>query len=486
MQKEYQVIIIGSGFGGQVAAINLNKQGISDYLILERKHTMGGTWVQNTYPGAAVDIPSPLYSIAREPFNWSQLFAGQEQLREYTEYIIRKHKLREKTSTDSNVTKIEWIESIYKWRIHIVNKGIVHAQFVVNASGPLSNPTIPKFKGMESFQGVTFHSGSWDHSYDYKGKRAAIIGSGASAAQIIPKIAPDVAELHILQRTPPWVMPRYDYKFKEWQRSILKNKTIYKLLRLCIYWWLELRVIGLKYSKTLLKLLGRDIAIRHLNSQIKDPELRKKVKPKYTIGCKRVILSDTLYPSYNLENVSLYDKTSGIKEITKTGITTVTGEELGLDLIIYSTGYNTVDNALPYEVIGRDGKSLAEEWEDFPRAYLGTSVPYFPNLFMILGPNTGIGHTSAIFIIESQLKYIINSIQLLNKLKKKSIEVKESAEARYTEHIHKEMASTVWQQGGCNSWYKSKSGKIVAMFPGFSFTFRRWTKKIKNDDHKVS
>lgn len=484
--KTYKAIIIGSGFGGQCAALKLKKNGIEDFLILERRDFMGGTWCQNTYPGAAVDVQSPLYSIESEPYDWSQMFAEQDELETYTNHVIDKNKLRDKTQTNANVSKIEWHEADQQWQVHLQDQTTISAQFVINASGPLSTPVIPDFKGKETFKGKSFHTNNWDQDYNYNGKRIAIIGSGASAAQIIPAIAKDVGELHVFQRSPHWVMPRPDYVFKPWQRKILKNKVLYKLLRKAIYWELESRVIGFKYSQTMLKLAAQNKAVKHIKSQISDPVLRAKVTPDYTIGCKRIILSDTLYPALCRDNVSLHDKTQGIKEITETGIITLDGEELDLDLIVYSTGYDATDGVISYPVIGRDKNQLGDFWKEYPRAYLGTSAPGFPNLFIVTGPNTGIGHTSAIVVIEAQMNYIISSIKSLNSQKNKVIEVKADAENRYTQHIHKEMAKTVWKSGGCNSWYQSKSGHVIAMFPGFSFTYQRWTKNFRPADHNFS
>ena len=487
----HAVIIIGSGFGGQCASLRLKENGIDDFILLERRDFMGGTWCQNSYPGAAVDVQSPLYSIESEPYDWSQMFAEQSELEQYTNYVIDKHKLRERTRTNSNVEKIQWLEDQSLWQIDVKNvktgvETTYKARFVINASGPLSTPVIPDFKGRDSFKGESFHTNDWNHNYDLKGKKVAIIGSGASAAQIIPTIAEEVGQLHIFQRSPHWVMPRHDYKFKGWQRKLLKNKMLYRGLREAIYWGLETRVVGFKYSRFMLNLLATRVAKNHINSQIKDPELRKKVTPDWTIGCKRIILSNTLYPAYCRDNVTLHDKDQGIGEITETGINTTDGKELDLDLIIYSTGYDATDGVISYPVVGKDGVTLADTWEDFPRAYLGTSAPGFPNLFIVTGPNTGIGHTSAIFVIEAQMNYILSAMKAVKKQAKQTIEVRADAEERYTNHIHDEMAQTVWQSGGCNSWYKSKSGKVIAMFPGFSFTYRRWTKNFRAKDHMFS
>ena len=483
LKRSFKVIIIGSGFGGQLAALNLVRNDITDFLILERRAFMGGTWSQNVYPGAAVDVPSPLYAISSEPYDWAQFYADREELNRYTDHVITKHHLIDKTCTNQNVTKIQWHETNQRWNIHTDNGQVYDAQFVINASGPLSTPVTPKFKGRDRFRGKSFHSNNWDMSYDYRDKRVAIIGSGASAAQIIPEIAPDVEHLYVLQRTAHWVIPRNDYVFKPWQRAILRNKWAYNTLRASIYWALEYRVVGFKYSQKMLNIVGRRAAEKLIKKQIPDPVLQQKVTPDFEFGCKRVILSDTLYPAYCRENVSLFDKGNGIREITEKGIITQDGNEHELDLIVYSTGFDATDGVISYPVVGRAGQTLADTWNDYPRAYLGTCAPGFPNLFVVTGPNTGIGHTSALFLIESQMCYIMNCIKNLEQRNKTVIEVTGDAEEKYTTHIHQAMTRTVWHNGGCNSWYKSKSGKVIAMFPGFSFTYRRWAKNFRPNDH---
>ena len=480
--RTHQVVIIGSGFGGQCSAINLIKKGVDDFVMLERRSFMGGTWCQNSYPGAAVDVQSPLYSISHEPYKWSQMFAEQAELQEYTNHVIDKYKLRDKTLTNTNVDSVQWDDEAKQWLVN-TSQGLIAGKILINASGPLSTPVIPKFPGRDTFKGKTFHTNNWDHSYDHKGKRVAIIGSGASAAQVIPAIAGDVGHLHVFQRSPHWVLPRPDRKFSEFQQKMLGVKPLYKLLRSAIYWGLESRVVGFKYSEKALNLFAQQHALKHIESQIKDPVLRAKVTPDFTIGCKRIILSNTLYPALCRDNVTLHDKADGIKQITETGIETASGEHLELDLIVYSTGYDATDGVISYPVTGKNGKTLADVWKEFPRAYLGTTVPGFPNLFIVTGPNTGIGHTSAIFVIEAQMNYIMKSIDALKKQGKAAIEVKPEAENDYTTMIHSEMDKTVWKKGGCNSWYQSKSGHVIAMFPGFSFTYRLMANNFKPEHH---
>jgi cation diffusion facilitator CzcD-associated flavoprotein CzcO len=483
--QQYTAIIIGSGFGGQAAAINLRRIGIEDFLILERRAWMGGTWSQNSYPGAAVDVQSPLYSLSFEPYKWSQMFAQQHELVEYTEHVVAKHGLREKTRTNADVTRVQWDEAAQLWLVHTEASGSFSAKFLINASGPLSTPVIPNFKGRDTFKGHTFHTNHWDHGYALKGKRVAIIGSGASAAQIIPAIAPEVGQLHVFQRSPHWVLPRHDHVFSKFERALLGNKWAYKALRTAIYWGLESRMIGFKYSKTMLNLVAQKAALKHIRTQLKDPKLQAAVTPDFTIGCKRIILSSTLYPALARPNVSLHPKADGVAEINERGILTAQGQQLDLDLIVYSTGYDATDGVISYPVVGKGGKTVQDIWAEYPRAYLGTCMPGFPNLFVVTGPNTGIGHTSAIFVIEAQMEYIRRAIDAVQKKGAKAIEVKPEAEADYTDMIHREMKQTVWQSGGCNSWYKSKSGHVVAMFPGFSFSFRQMAKAFKPAHHTI-
>ena len=484
--QTFTAIIIGTGFGGQAAAFNLRRLGIDDFLLLERRAWPGGTWSQNSYPGAAVDVHSPLYSLSFEPYPWTQMFAGQHELVEYTNHVLSKYHLHEKIRLNANVTEVNWDAGESLWVIHTEGQGIFKAQFLINASGPLSTPVIPPFKGRERFQGRSFHTNAWDNSYDLAGKRVAVIGSGASAAQVIPAIAPEVQSLHVFQRTPHWVLPRSDRVFSKFERALLGVKWLYKALRIAIYWNLEWRVIGFKYSTALLDLVGRRAAVKHINDQIKDPALRAAVTPDYIVGCKRVILSISLYPALASTNVRLHCTDDGIAEINERGIVTTKGEQIALDLIVYSTGYDATDGAISYPVKGIGGVSIQTQWREYPRAYLGTTLPGFPNFFVVTGPNTGIGHTSALFVIEAQMEYIRRAIAAVQSAGARSIEVKAEAERAYTTMIHREMQRTVWQTGGCKSWYQSKSGHVIAMFPGFSFSFRHMAKAFKRNDHTIN
>lgn len=481
--QAYKILIIGSGFGGQCAAIRLLEQGESDFRILERRDYMGGTWCQNSYPGAAVDVQSPLYSISSEPYRWSQMFAEQAELKRYTEHVIAKHGLRERCELGANVEQVRWDEARQRWIVHTSASGDFEAQVLINASGPLSTPVVPDFPGRERFAGASFHTNDWDHSVDLAGKRVAVVGSGASAAQVIPAIAGEVGALHVFQRSPHWVLPRPDRKFASWQQRLLGLRPLYKLLRWAIYWGLETRVVGFKYSSLMLRVVAQRAALRQLKAQVPDPALRAQLTPDYTIGCKRIILSSTLYPALVRDNVQLHDKADAIAEINERGIRTQSGAQVDLDVIVWSTGFDATDGVISYPVIGREGRTLQQAWSEYPRAYLGTAVPGFPNLFIVTGPNTGIGHTSALFVIEAQMRYIMNSLRALRRSGRDSIEVCPRAEDAYTTMVHREMQRTVWKTGGCQSWYQSRSGHIVAMFPGFSFTFRRLASRFRPGHH---
>lgn len=477
------VLVIGSGFGGQLAAMTLLRRGL-DVTILERRDFMGGTWCQNSYPGAAVDVPSPLYSIASEPWPWTQMYADQAELSAYTEHVIDTHRLRERTVLGAEVVAAEWHGE--QWCVRTRDGAEHRARFLVNATGPLSTPVVPDFPGLADFAGAAFHTNGWDHGVDLAGARVAVVGSGASAAQVVPAIQPQVGALHVFQRTPHWVLPRHDHVFTPWQRRLLRLRPLQRALRTAIYWRLETRVIGFKHSRWLLRRVAQRAALRHIEAQVPDPVLRAQVTPDYTLGCKRVILSDTLYPALAAPNTTLHDSHDGIDHFDATGVVTASGEHLDLDVVVFSTGYDATDGLVAHDVRGRDGVRLADVWHDFPRAYLGTTVPGFPNFFVVTGPNTGIGHTSAIFVIESQMEYLVRAIGAVADTPGARIEVTAEAEEAYTSMIHREMEGTVWHDGGCTSWYQSRSGRVVAMFPGFSFSFRRLARRFRPEHHTIS
>ena len=358
---------------------------------------------------------------------------------------------------------------------------------LINATGPLSTPVVPNFKNLDSFKGKAFHCNDWPKELldvsAFKNKTVAVIGSGASAVQIIPAIINKVKHLHVFQRTPHWILPRLDWSIPKSLRKMLAFKPIYNVIRFFIYWSLELRVIAFKYSESLLKLAGERPAMAHLKKQIRDDDFREKLTPDFIIGCKRILISNTYYPALQASNCTFHDKSDAILEFLEDGIKTTNNEKITADIVVFATGYNAQESMVSYPVIGNKGVKLHEQWHDYPRAYLGTSVPNFPNFFVVTGPNTGIGHTSAIFVIESQMKYIAKCLDVIKSKCLVSLEPTEIAEDNYTQMIHTEMERTIWSYGGCTSWYQNAQGKVIAMFPGFSFVFRRMCKRFNFKHH---
>ena len=474
-------LIIGTGFGAMVALKALRSAGLEDIVFLERRAFLGGTWPQNSYPGAAVDVQSPLYSLAGEPWDWSRLYAERDELVAYTEHLLSKLGVRERAVTGADVASLEWSDDDQLWTASCRDGRVFRARYVVSASGPLSQPSVPEWPGQATFAGETWHTNAWRHDVPLAGKRVAVIGSGASAAQVIPAIAPEVEHLHVFQRTPHWVLPRRDRVLTERQRALMRWPSVYRLVRRLIYWSIEYRIIGLCYVPRLLDRMGRRPALRHLEDQVDDGSMREKLTPSYTIGCKRVIVSSTLFPALTRSNVTLHARDDAITAFTPEGVTTASDASVNVDIVVYATGYNATNGSIPYEVVGR-GQTLTEAWSSFPRAYLGTTLPGFPNLFLIGGPNTGIGHTSALFVFESQARYIE---RCLRRSRASGCPIAPTAEAeeRYTSWIHRALEGTVWSAGGCRSWYQGESGRVIAIFPGFSFLYRWMCQRFRLSDH---
>jgi len=483
MEKTYEIIVIGSGFGGIGLGMNFKKAGISNYLILEREVEMGGTWWKNSYPGAAVDVQSHLYSFKSEPYNWSRLFALQPEILDYTNSLIEKYDLRKNTLCNKKVVKTKFDEVESKWIVNTEDGSIYQSKILINSSGSLSQPFIPNIKGKDIFKGKTFHTSQWDHSFNYSNKKIAVIGTGASSVQVVSAIAPKVKNLFVFQRTPHWVLPRPDRVLSKTEQNFIHSfPFITNFYREFIYWKLEARLLAFKGNKMLLNLFKQK-AKYFLKKNVPDKELRKKLTPDFMLGCKRVLLTSDYYSTLQRENVSLI--TDGIDHINETGLLTIGGEQIDVDLIVYATGFHASENNIPYPIIGRGGLSIEDSWKDGAHAYLGTTVPYFPNLFILVGPNTGIGHTSAIHIMESQMKYIMETLKVMHKNNWKTVEVKENIELAYNKKIQKQLSKTVWQTGGCKSWYQTESGKNTTLYPDFSFVFRKASSKFKKEEHLV-
>ncbi|MFT4969425.1 MAG: cation diffusion facilitator CzcD-associated flavoprotein CzcO [Chitinophagales bacterium] len=478
--KAYEVVIIGSGFSGICSAIKLLENKIENFVILERDDSLGGTWWKNSYPGAAVDVPSHLYSFSFEPYDWTRLFAKQEEILAYTNLLIDKNRLKEKSRCKVSIEKLVYQENIGLWNVYLSNQEVIQTQFVISGTGSLSQANIPTIEGLDQFQGACFHSSNWDTNYEYKDKRIAVVGTGASAVQLIPELAKKANKIHVLQRTAHWILPRPDRPLRNWERKLLKIKFFNKFFRGLSYVKSESRAIFFTKIPSLAKLVRLE-GLHHLKKQVKDQSIREKLTPSYDIGCKRILLTNDYYPTLQKENVELITKV--IESITTTGIRFTDQSTIDLDLIVLATGFHASENAIPFQVQGKQGISLEDSWKDGAYAYYGTMVSNFPNLFFAMGPNTGTGHTSVIYFIESQLRYIMDAIKKSKKNNWKSIEIKPAVEKRFNQNLQKALKGTIWQKGACSSWYLTEAGKNTTMYPNFSFIFRHNTRRFDKQKH---
>lgn len=464
-----RIAIVGAGLSGMCIAIKLKESGFQDIVIYEKARNVGGTWRENTYPGVACDVPSHLYSYSFEAKpDWSSVFSPGAEIQRYCEHVAEKYRLLDHVQYAHELT-----QAVYErngWRLKFANGLEATADFLISAIGGLHIPNYPQINGAETFQGATFHSAKWDHNLALSNKRVAVIGTAASALQLIPEIVDKVAQLDVYQRTPNWVMPRPEGAYKaRTKKAIRRLPFLGKLLRLWLYSLYEMRVPlfrGNRFFASRAERMARD----HIAAQVTDFELRAKLTPDYSIGCKRILASDTYFPALQKDHVELV--TDGIREITANGIMSVAGEERTADVIIWATGFKPFDVACQMEVIGRDGESLEEYMKDGIRAHRTVAVPGFPNYFMMLGPNSGLGHNSIIIIIEAQAKYIVQAIERTMALGAQAVEAKSDITEAFNDKIQNQLRSTVWA-GHCKSWYQDAGGRIYTLWPRGTINFRR-------------
>jgi cation diffusion facilitator CzcD-associated flavoprotein CzcO len=470
------VLVIGSGFAGIGMAIALLRRNITRFTVLEQKGEVGGTWRDNRYPGAACDVESHLYSFSFEPNpNWTRTFAGQEEILEYLKYCARKYAVYPHVRFHSSAVAAEWDHEKGLWYVTLRGGEVLSARVVVSACGGLSRPLRPEIRGLSSFRGKMFHSAEWDDTVGLAGKRVAVIGTGASAIQIVPAIAAEVQSLSVFQRTPPWILPKIDPSIGVLRRALFRRvPALLKLRRQRLYWLREAMALGFVVEPRLLK-AAEILSRRFLRRSVKSPDLRSKLLPSYRMGCKRILPTNAYYPALQRPNVELV--TEGIEEILESGIRTKDGRERAFDAIVLAVGFRVAEEIAPFPIIGRDGRRLDETWHDGAQAYLGATVSGFPNLFFMVGPNTGLGHNSMILMIESQIAYALDAIQTIRTQGLKSVDVLVDVQARYNEGIQARMGRTVWASG-CRSWYLSRSGRNTTLWPGFTFEFRRKTARF--------
>ncbi|MFE6859995.1 flavin-containing monooxygenase [Nocardia sp. NPDC057668] len=475
--RHSHIIIVGSGFSGLGMAIRLSQQGQQDYLVLERGDDVGGTWRDNTYPGAACDVPSHLYSysFALNP-EWTRSFSKQPEIQKYIQGVADKYGVRDKHIFGCDMTGAQFDNATARWEIQ-TSQGAFTADILISAVGALCEPNLPDIKGINEFQGEIFHSARWNHDSDLTGKRVAVIGTGASAIQIVPAIAKQVAHLDVYQRTAPWLLPRGDRPYLLPERLAFKYiPGAQALSRAAIYAVRESQVVGLAKFPPAMKIL-ETIARAKLRVEVRDPELRAKVTPNFRIGCKRMLISNEYYPALGRENVDLV--TDGIKEIRGNSVVTKDGVEREVDAIIVATGFHVTDSPAYETISGRDGRTLAEVFEEGgQQGYKGSAINNFPNMFFMLGPNVGLGHTSMVYMIESQINYISDAVATIDRLGLRTIEVRKDAQDKYNVELQGKLEGAVWSTGGCASWYMDKHGNNTTLWPDFTFRFRSLLEKF--------
>ncbi len=462
---------MGAGFSGLGMAIQLKRRGIEDFVVLERDAEIGGTWWANTYPGCACDIPSHLYSFSFAPNpNWSRTYPAQPEIRDYLLDVAERFGVRPHVRFGCELTEAAWDDEAQRWRIE-TSRGLLTAQVLVAAMGPLSARCIPSLPGLESFAGTTFHSAAWNHDHDVEGRRVAVVGTGASAIQFVPRIQPRVEQLHVFQRTPPWVLPHPDRPISRLERTLYRRwPALQRLVRAGVYCARESTVPGFILEPRLMKLV-EGLSRCQLRWQVPDRELRERLTPDYSVGCKRILPSSRWYPALGKPNVEVVPH--GLSEVGPTWVKGEDGIEREVDTIVFATGFRVTDRPWAELLRGRDGRSLAEHWEEGMQAYRGTTVADFPNLFLIIGPNTGLGHNSMVYIIESQLSYVMDCLRVMEERGLSSVEPRRATQQAYNRRVQERMERTVWTTGGCRSWYLDSRGRNTTLWPRSSFRFRR-------------
>jgi cation diffusion facilitator CzcD-associated flavoprotein CzcO len=480
VDETLEVAVVGAGFGGLAMARALDDAGIDRYRILEKAGRIGGTWRDNRYPGAACDVPSHLYSLSDAPNpDWSRVFPPQAEILDYLERLAAPFQRRGKVLCGFHLRQARWLTEVACWELTAGDGRRLRARALVLAAGGLHHPAWPQIPGREDFAGVSFHAARWPRGLALDGRRVAVIGTGASAVQIVPAIVDRVAELKLLQRTPSWVMPRPDAAIPAWVRAAFRRIPGARLaFRGAIFLWLEALSSGLLHPKS--AFWARALARRQLRRQVADPALRARLAPDYPIGCKRVLLSSDFYPALTRPHSELID--TPVERIEAAGLRLADGRLVEVDAIIHATGFRPMDVLSDVEVVGRDGCRLSEDWRDRPQAHLGIGVHGYPNLFFLLGPNTALGHNSVLYMIESQVRHVVAALKLVKSRGATSIEPCAEAQADFITALDRRFGGTAWA-GGCRSWYLDEQGRNVALWVGSARAYRRLTRRLRPADY---
>lgn len=482
---DLEVAIIGAGFGGLGTAIQLRQRGIERFLVFDKASGVGGTWWVNRYPGCACDVPSHLYSFSFAPNpDWTRHYAPRAEIQAYLESLVQQYRLGDRIRLQTEITQAAWNEQDRRWHLSDATGRKWRARVLVSALGALSRPAWPDIPGLEDFAGKVVHSQQWRESLELAGRRVAVIGTGASAVQLIPHVARQARHLDIYQRTPNWILPRPDRAIGPRRRALCRRLPwLQKLIRFGIWATSELRVPAFLWSNRLAA-GHRWLAHRHRQRQIHDPALRAKLKPDYDIGCKRILLANDFYPVFNEHHVELIS--DGIARIESDAIVDMTGQRREIDAIILATGFKATDPVPEGLIIGRAGHDLATIWKAGPEAYKGTTVSGFPNLFMLLGPNTALGHNSVVMMMESQIRYLLAALGHMRQHKLEVLEVHAKAQQRWNDLLARRLQGTVWNAGGCRSWYlHPETARNSSLWPGFTLGFRWRLRRFDVENYKT-
>lgn len=481
---ETTVLVVGSGFSGLGMAIRLRKRGRDDFLVLEKADEVGGTWRDNTYPGCACDVPSHMYSFSFEPNpNWTKMWSGQPEIFAYLRGLADKYDLASNIHFGRTCDGGYWNETTMRWHVHTEQGDEYIARFLVSGIGALHIPKIPALAGIEEFTGESFHSARWNHDIDLTGKKVAVIGTGASAVQFVPEIVDQVAQLQLYQRSPAWVLPRQNFSMpKIARRAFARIPLLRKAFRSSVYWSGESLAVGLNGHSNLMRPIEA-VAKAFIKREISDPELQRTLTPDYRIGCKRILGSNTYYAALNRDNVEVV--TDGIDKVLGSSITSVDGTERDVDVIIYATGFHVTDGFDSVDVAGLGGRKLVPHWQQHGiQTHLGIAAAGYPNAFFLLGPNTGLGHNSIVFMIEQQIRYVLEAIDLIEASAADAMTVREPVQDRYNRDIQRRLSTGVWSNGGCTSWYLDSHGVNRTVWPGFTWQYWLRTRKLQPADYE--
>lgn len=474
-------LIVGAGFGGVAMAIELRRAGIHDFVVLEKSSRIGGVWRDNTYPGSGCDVPSPLYSFSfARNRSWPRRYSAQPDIHAYLERTAAEFGVLNHVRFSSEVATAEFDETTGTWQVRTTGGEQFSTRVFIPATGQLSRPAYPPIPGIDSFEGTSFHSAQWNHDCDLTGKRVAVVGTGASAIQFVPRIQPQVDTLKVFQRSAQYIMPKRDHDYTTWHRRILRLAPLQALDRLSFWLYAEFAQLCLSKWRAFTPLFLTQ-ARKHLREQVADETLRQRLTPDYELGCKRVLFSNDYLPSLTRSNVELV--TERITELTPTGVRTADGVEHPVDVIIYATGFAALELLAPMKVHGLGHRPLSRAWSEGARAHLGITVPGFPNMFLMYGPNTNLGGGSIIYMLESQARYIRDAVRRLTRHPGRYLDVRAEAEQRWDDEVQGRLARSVWTR--CSSWYRNEHGRVVSNWPGRTREYRRRTRAVDLADFHV-